>query len=335
MKDSYNVVVVGATGNVGREVLSVLSERNFPVNKIYAVASKASLGKKVSFGEEEILEVKAIDSIDFKDIDFAFFAAGSAVSKEYAEEIASKGCIVIDKSSYFRNKKHVPLIVPEVNPEDLDGHKNIIASPNCSVIPIMVALKPLHDAAQIKRLVISTYQSVSGAGKKAMDELYSQTKGIFTYQTIEPAALPKRIAFNVIPHIGDFQNTGSTSEEWKVEMETKKILGNEINVTATCVRVPVFVGHSAAVNVEFEENISLAEVKKLLKSAKGIELFDRVEDNVYATPLDVVRDDKVLVSRVRKDHSLDSGINMWVVADNLRKGAALNAVQIAELLING
>lgn len=335
MKDSYNVVVVGATGNVGREVLSVLSERSFPINKIYAVASRASLGKKVSFGEEEILEVRAIDSIDFKDIDFAFFAAGSSVSKEYVEEIARKGCIVIDKSSYFRNKKHVPLIVPEVNPEDLDGHSNIIASPNCSVIPIMVALKPLHEAAQIKRIVVSTYQSVSGAGKKAMDELYSQTKGIFTYQTIEPQAMPKRIAFNVIPHIGDFQNTGSTSEEWKMEMETKKILGNEVNVTATCVRVPVFVGHSASVNVEFEENISLAEVKKLLKSAKGIELFDRVEDNVYATPVDVVRDDKVLVSRVRKDHSVDSGINMWVVADNLRKGAALNAVQIAELIING
>ena len=334
MKKTYNVAVIGATGSVGREVLSVLSERSFPVNKIFAVASKASIGKKVSFGEEDILEVTSIDNIDFKNIDFAFFAAGSEVSKTYAEGIASEGCIVIDKSSYFRNNKNVPLIVPEVNADCLKDHQNIIASPNCSVIPLMVALKPLHDVATIKRLVVSTYQSVSGAGKKAMDELYNQTKGIFTHQPVEPKSMPKRIAFNVIPHIGEFTASGMTSEEWKLEMETKKILGRQVEVTATCVRVPVFVGHSAAVNVEFEESISLTEVKKLLKAAPGLEIFDRVEDNIYATPIDVMRDDKVLVSRIRKDHTVDSGVNLWIVADNLRKGAALNSVQIAEYLIN-
>lgn len=329
----YNIAVVGATGNVGREVLSLLSEREFPVDKVYAIASRASLGKDVSFGDTEILKVTTLDKVDFSKVDFAFFAAGSAVSKEHAEAIAKQGCIVIDKSSYFRNKKHVPLIVPEVNPEAMQNHSNIIASPNCSVIPLMVALKPLHDAAEIKRIVVSTYQSVSGAGKESMDELYSQTKGIYTYQAPDPKAFTKRIAFNVIPHIDEFLPSGETKEEWKMDIETKKILGAEITLTATCVRVPVFIGHSASVNIEFEENLSLADAKKLLKKAAGIEVLDRPEENIYATPVECVREDAVFVSRIRKDQTVDSGLNMWIVSDNLRKGAALNSVQIAELLI--
>jgi len=329
----YNIAVVGATGNVGREVLSILSEREFPVDKVYAIASRASLGKKVSFGETEILKSTVIEEVDFSKVDIAFFAAGSSVSKEYAENIAKQGCIVIDKSSYFRNKKHVPLIVPEVNPEALKGHKNIIASPNCSVIPLMVALKPLHDAAEIKRVVVSTYQSVSGAGKAGMDELFSQTKGIYTNQAPEPVAFSKRIAFNIIPHIDDFLPNGETKEEWKMGVETKKILGEEVELTATCVRVPVFVGHSAAVNIEFEEKITASEAKKLLKAMPGIEVLDRPDDNVYATPAELVREDAIFVSRIRKDSTVDSGLSMWVVADNLRKGAALNSVQIAELII--
>jgi aspartate-semialdehyde dehydrogenase len=329
----YNIAVVGATGNVGREVLSLLSEREFPVDKVYAIASRASLGKEVSFGDTEILKATTIDEVDFSKVDFAFFAAGSAVSKEHAESIAKQGCIVIDKSSYFRNKKHVPLIVPEVNPEAIKNHRNIIASPNCSVIPLMVALKPLHDAAEIKRIVVSTYQSVSGAGKAAMDELYSQTKGIYTYQAPNPIAFTKRIAFNVIPHIDDFLPSGETKEEWKMEVETKKILGEEIALSATCVRVPVFIGHSASVNIEFEESLSVADAKKLLKKAPGIEVLDNPEGNIYATPVECVREDTVFVSRIRKDPTVDSGLNMWIVSDNLRKGAALNSVQIAELLI--
>ena len=329
----YNIAVIGATGNVGREVLSILHERNFPVNNVYAIASRASLGKDVSFGDQDILKIQDIDSVDFSKVDIAFFAAGSAVAKEYAEKIASQGCIVIDKSSHFRMNVNVPLIIPEVNLEAIKTHKNIIANPNCSVIPLMVALKPLHMEAQIKRITVSTYQSVSGAGKKAMEELYKQTKGIFTYQEPEPQEFPKRIAFNVIPHIDEFMPSGSTKEEWKMEVETKKILGAEINLTATCVRVPVFVGHSAAVNVEFEENITVAQAKKLLGAAPGVTVLDQQKDGGYATPIDVVREDAVFVSRIRKDPSLDSGLNLWVVADNLRKGAALNAVQIAEALV--
>jgi aspartate-semialdehyde dehydrogenase len=329
----YNVAVVGATGNVGREVLSILSERNFPVGNIYAIASRASLGKKISFGEEKILLATTLDAVDFSKVDIAFFAAGSSVSKEHVEKIAKLGCIVIDKSSYFRNNANVPLIVPEVNAEAIKTHKNIIASPNCSVIPLAVALKPLHDEAQIKRIVVSTYQSVSGAGKRAMDELFNQTKGVFTYQTPDPHEFTKRIAFNVIPHIDDFMPSGDTKEEWKMEVELKKILGKEIELSATCVRVPVFVGHSASVNVEFEEELSATNARNLLKKAAGVEVLDRPQDNLYATPIEVVREDAVFVSRIRKDTSVDSGLNMWIVSDNLRKGAALNAVQIAELLI--
>ena len=333
MKKKYNIAVIGATGNVGRETLSILDERNFPIDNIYAVASRSSLGKEVSFGEHKILKTIAIDSLDFKDVDIAFFAAGSDVSKEYAPKAAKAGCIVIDKSSYYRMDPKVPLIVPEVNPEAIKGHQNIIANPNCSVIPLMVALKPLDDEAQIKRIVVSTYQSVSGAGKQAMDELFQQTKGMFIYQDAAPSAFTKRIAFNVIPHIDDFMDSGATKEEWKMSSETKKILGSDIELTATCVRVPVFVGHSAAVNIEFEEKITPAQAKKLLQATPGIVVLDRNQDGGYATPIDVVREDSVFVSRVRKDPTVDSGLNLWIVADNLRKGAALNSVQIAELLI--
>ena len=332
-KNKYNIAIIGATGNVGRELLSLLDERNFPVDNVYAVASRASLGKEVSFGEKTLLTVIAMEDLDFSEVDIAFFAAGSQVSKEYAEKVAKQGCVVIDKSAYFRMNKNVPLIVPEVNPEEINNHNNIIASPNCTVIPLMLALKPLHLEAQIKRVVVSTYQSVSGAGKKAMDELFNQTKGIYTYQAPDPKEFTKRISFNVIPHIDDFMPSGDTKEEWKMEVETKKILGKEIEFSATCVRVPVFVGHSASVNIEFEENITAAQARKLLKTAPGVELVDKQEDGGYATPLDSVREDAVFVSRVRKDTSVDSGLNIWVVADNLRKGAALNAVQTAELLI--
>jgi aspartate-semialdehyde dehydrogenase len=333
MKKKYNVAVIGATGNVGREILSILDERNFPIDNIYAIASRSSLGKEVSFGDTKILKVIAIDGVDFKNIDIAFFAAGSAVAKEYGQQVAKQGCIVIDKSAHFRMNPAVPLIVPEVNPEAIKNHQNIISNPNCSVIPLMVALKPLHDAAQIKRIVVSTYQSVSGAGKKAMDELFQQTKGTFMYQDTAPSSFTKRIAFNVIPHIDEFMGSGSTKEEWKMEVETKKVLGSEIELTATCVRVPVFVGHSASINIEFEENLTAAQAKKLLSATKGVTVLDRTQDGGYATPIDVVRDDAVFVSRIRKDPTVDSGLNLWVVADNLRKGAALNGVQIAELLI--
>lgn len=334
MKKKYNIAVIGATGNVGREVLAILAERNFPVGTMHAVASRESLGKKVSFGEKDVLQIQTIDNINFQDVDIAFFAAGSEVSKNYAQSVAQQGCIVIDKSSYFRMNSKVPLVVPEVNPDAIALHNNIIATPNCSVTPIMVALKPLHDAAQIKRIVVSTYQSVSGAGKDGMTELFDQTKGTFMNQVAVANNFPKRIAFNVIPQIDDFMPSGATKEEWKMEVETKKILGKDIELSATCVRVPVFIGHSASVNVEFEKDLSLTEARKLLKSSKSITLLDKHEPGGYATPIDVVRDDNVFISRLRKDNTVDSGLNLWIVSDNLRKGAALNAIQIAELLIN-
>ena len=329
----YNVAVIGATGNVGREVLSILDERKFPINEIYAVASQSSLGKDVSFGEKIILKIQTIDSIDFSNIDIAFFAAGSKVSKEYAKKASAAGCVVIDKASLFRMSPDVPLIVPEVNAEEMRHHKNIIASPNCSVIPLVVALKPLHDAAQIKRIVVATYQSVSGAGKRAMEELYNQTKGKFIYQEPSIKEFPKQISFNLIPQIDDFMASGETKEEWKMTVETKKILGEEIELVATCVRVPVFVGHSLAINVEFEEKLSAVDAKKILKSAPGVTLMDSHKDGGYITPIETVREDEVFVSRVRKDSTVDAGLSLWVVSDNLRKGAALNAVQIAEALI--
>lgn len=329
----YKVAVIGATGNVGREILSILDERNFPISEMYVVASKSSLGKEVSFGEKQILKIQTIDSIDFANIDIAFFAAGSGVSKEYAKGAAAKGCVVIDKASLFRMSPDVPLIVPEVNSDEMGNHKNIIASPNCSVIPLVVALKPLHDSAQIKRIVVATYQSVSGAGKRAMEELYNQTKGKFIYQEPSIKEFPKQISFNIIPQIDDFMASGETKEEWKMSVETKKILGEEIELVATCVRVPVFVGHSLAINVEFEENLSAMDAKKLLKSAPGVTLVDSHKTGGYITPIETVREDEVFVSRVRKDPTVDSGLSLWVVSDNLRKGAALNAVQIAEVLI--
>lgn len=329
----YKVAVIGATGNVGREILSILDERNFPISEMYVVASKSSLGKDVSFGEKQILKIQTIDSIDFANIDIAFFAAGSGVSKEYAKDAAAKGCVVIDKASLFRMSPDVPLIVPEVNSDEMKSHKNIIASPNCSVIPLVVALKPLHDSAQIKRIVVATYQSVSGAGKRAMEELYNQTKGKFIYQDPSIKEFPKQISFNIIPQIDDFMASGETKEEWKMSVETKKILGEEIELVATCVRVPVFVGHSLAINVEFEENLSAMDAKKLLKSAPGVTLVDSHKAGGYITPIEAVREDEVFVSRVRKDPTVDSGLSLWVVSDNLRKGAALNAVQIAEVLI--
>ena len=306
----YNVAVIGATGNVGREILNSLSQRSFPINKIFAAASLDSLGKSVSFGDNTI-KVCQISDLDFSDLDFAFFCAGSKVSKQYAKIAASKGCTVIDKSSFFRLENDVPLVVPEANISVLKNFKagGIIASPNCCAIPLAVALKPLDNAAKIKRVVVSTYQSVSGAGKEAMDELYLQTKAKFIFENIPPKVFPTQIAFNLLPHIGDFREDGITDEEYKIEYELKKIIGRDIKISVTCVRVPVFVSHSMSVNVEFENEIK------------------------YATPVDVVEEDGVYISRIRDDNSCKNTINMWITTDNLRKGAALNAVQIAEELI--
>jgi len=332
---SYKIAVVGATGNVGREILNILSERNFPAREVVALASRSSVGKEVSFGDEDILTVRALDDYDFSDTDIALFSPGSAVSKAQAPRAASAGCVVIDNTSYFRMDPEIPLIVPEVNGHALAGFRkrNIIANPNCSTAQMVVALKPLHDAARIRRVVVSTYQSVSGAGKAGMDELYDQTKGLYMYEHKEPTKFTKRIAFNVIPHIDVFMDDGSTKEEWKMVQETKKILDPSIQVTATCVRVPVFVGHSEAVNIEFEHPLTVDEARALLEETPGIVVVDRQEDGGYCTPIDSAGEDPVFISRLRADHTLEHGLSMWVVSDNLRKGAALNAVQIAEALI--
>ncbi|MCJ8189963.1 aspartate-semialdehyde dehydrogenase [Sphingomicrobium aestuariivivum] len=331
----YKVVVVGATGNVGREILAILAERTFPIDEIAAVASSRSAGERVDFGDTgEELKVRNIEHFDFAGWDMALFAAGSEVSKKYAEKAAKAGCTVIDNSSLFRMDPDVPLIVPEVNPEAIDGYKarNIIANPNCSTMQMVVALKPLHDAAKIKRVVVATYQSVSGAGKAAMDELFAQSRDIFVGDPAEPQVFTKQIAFNVIPHIDVFLDDGSTKEEWKMKAETKKILDPKIKVSATCVRVPVFVGHSEAVHIEFENEISAEEAQKILREAPGVMLVDKREDEGYVTPVECVGDYATFVSRVREDSTVDNGIALWCVSDNLRKGAALNAVQIAELL---
>ena len=331
----YRVVVVGATGNVGREMLNILHERQFPIDEIAAVASPRSTGDIIDFGDSgQELKVRNIEHFDFAGWDIALFAAGGAVSKQYAPIAAAAGCTVIDNSSYFRMDPDVPLIVPEVNPEAISGYraKNIIANPNCSTAQMVVALKPLHDAATIKRVVVATYQSVSGAGKQGMDELFEQSRNIFVGDANEPVKFTKQIAFNVIPHIDDFLDDGSTKEEWKMVVETKKILGSRIKVTATCVRVPVFVGHSEAINVEFEDEISAEEAQKLLREAPGVMLVDKREDGGYVTPVECVGDYATFVSRVRDDPTVDNGLSLWCVSDNLRKGAALNAVQIAELL---
>ena len=335
MSSGYRVVVVGATGNVGREILNVLVERQFPFAEIAAVASSRSTGDIIDLGDSgEELKVQNIDHFDFNGWDIALFAAGSDVSRAHAPRAAAAGCTVIDNSSLYRMDPDVPLIVPEVNPEAIDGYRarNIIANPNCSTAQMVVALKPLHDAARIKRVVVATYQSVSGAGKAGMDELFEQSRNIFVGDANSPVKFTKQIAFNVIPHIDSFLEDGSTKEEWKMVVETKKILGSSIKVSATCVRVPVFVGHSEAINIEFEDEISAEQAQEILREAPGVMLVDKREDGGYVTPVECVGDYATFVSRVREDPTVDSGLSIWVVSDNLRKGAALNAVQIAELL---
>jgi aspartate-semialdehyde dehydrogenase len=331
----YRVVVVGATGNVGREMLAILVEREFPMDEVAAVASSRSQGSEVELGDTgKMLKCHNIEHFDFAGWDIALFSAGSDVSKTYAPKAAAAGCVVIDNASLYRMDPDVPLVVPEVNPEAVDGYKakNIIANPNCSTAQMVVALKPLHDAATIKRVVVSTYQSVSGAGKAGMDELFEQSRNIFVGDPAVPAKFTKQIAFNVIPHIDSFLDDGSTKEEWKMVVETKKILDPKIKVNATCVRVPVFVGHSEAINIEFENEISAQQAMDILREAPGVMLYDKREDGGYITPIECVGDGATYVSRVREDPTVDNGLTLWCVSDNLRKGAALNAVQIAELL---
>ena len=333
---SYNVAIVGATGNVGREMLSILSERQFPVREVHALASRRSLGTAVMFGETT-LKCKDLATFDFSGLDFCLMSAGGSVSKEWSPRIAAKGCVVIDNSSAWRYDMDVPLIVPEVNADAVAGYarKNIIANPNCSTAQMVVALKPLHVHASIKRVVVATYQSVSGAGKAAMNELWTQTKGKYVPgQEYEPKAFPKEIAFNCIPHIDVFMEDGYTREEWKLVAETKKILDARIKVTATCVRVPVFVGHAEALNIEFEKPISADEAREILRAAPGCLVIDKREPGGYITPMEASGEDATYISRIREDATVDNGLSLWVVSDNLRKGAALNAVQIAELLVN-
>ena len=331
----YRVVVVGATGAVGHEMLNVLAEREFATDEVAAVASARSEGKEVSFGEKT-LRVKSLEDFDFTGWNIALFSPGASVSAKYAPKAAAAGCVVIDNTSRFRMDSDVPLVVPEVNADTVEGYgrKNIIANPNCSTIQMVVALKPLHDAAHIRRVVVATYQSVSGAGSTGMDELFDQTKGIYTNQAPKAQAFTKQIAFNVIPHIDEFLDDGSTKEEWKMVVETKKILDPAIKVTATCVRVPVFVGHAEVVNVEFENSISADEARGILREAPGILVTDTREDGGYITPVEAAGESATYVSRIREDPTVENGLNLWVVSDNLRKGAALNAVQIAELLVN-
>jgi aspartate-semialdehyde dehydrogenase len=330
----YKVVVAGATGNVGREMLNILAEREFPVDEIAALASRKSLGTEVSFGDKTI-KTKDLDTFDFTGWDIALFAVGSDATKIYAPKAAASGCVVIDNSSLYRYDPAVPLVVPEVNPEAVDDYKNkmIIANPNCSTAQMVVALKPLHDRARIKRVVVSTYQSVSGAGKAGLDELWDQTKGMYVPgQEVAPSKFTKQIAFNVIPHIDVFMEDGSTKEEWKMVAETKKILDKNIKLTATCVRVPVFVGHSEALNIEFEDFLDEEEARDILREAPGILVVDKREPGGYITPIECVGEYATYISRIRQDSTLDNGLNLWCVSDNLRKGAALNAVQIAETL---
>jgi aspartate-semialdehyde dehydrogenase len=331
----YKVAVVGATGNVGREMLAILAERAFPADEVVALASRRSQGTEVSFGDKT-LKIKAIEHFEFSDIDICLMSAGSTVSKEWSPKIAAAGAVVIDNSSCWRYDADVPLIVPEVNADAVAGFrkKGIIANPNCSTAQLVVVLKPLHDKAKITRVVVATYQSVSGAGKEAMDELFAQTKSVFTLDEIASKKFTKRIAFNVIPHIDVFMDDGFTKEEWKMVAETKKILDPKIKVVATCVRVPVFVGHSEAVNVEFENPITADEARDLLRNAPGCLVIDKREAGGYATPYEAAGEDATYISRIREDPTVDNGLVLWCVSDNLRKGAALNAIQIAECLIN-
>jgi len=331
----YRVVVVGATGNVGREMLNVLAEREFPIDEIAAVASSRSTGDEIEFGETgRMLKVRNIEHFDFTGWDIALFSAGSTVAKDFAPKAAAQGCVVIDNSSYWRMDPDVPLIVPEVNPEAIEGYarKNIIANPNCSTAQMVVALKPLHDIATITRVVVATYQSTSGAGKEGMDELFQQSRAIFVGDQVETVKFTKQIAFNVIPHIDSFLDDGFTKEEWKMVVETKKILDPKVKVVATCVRVPVFVGHAEAIHLEFANEITAEQAQDALREAPGIMLVDKREDGGYVTPVECVGDSATFVSRVREDPTVENGLALWCVSDNLRKGAALNAVQIAELL---
>ena len=331
----YRVVVVGATGNVGREMLNILAEREFPCDEIAAVASARSQGTEIEFGDTgRMLKVHNVEHFDFTGWDIALFSAGSGPTKVHAPRAAAAGCVVIDNSSLYRMDPDVPLVVPEVNPDAIDGYKakNIIANPNCSTAQMVVALKPLHDAATIKRVVVSTYQSTSGAGKEGMDELFEQSRAIFVGDQVEAKKFTKQIAFNVIPHIDVFLEDGYTKEEWKMVAETKKILDPKIKLTATCVRVPVFVGHSESLNIEFENELTAEQAQNILREAPGIMLVDKREDGGYVTPIECVGDYATFVSRVREDITVENGLALWCVSDNLRKGAALNAVQIAELL---
>lgn len=335
----YKIAIAGATGNVGREMLNILAEREFPADEVIPLASRRSQGTEVSYGDKT-LKCQTLDQYDFSDTDFCLMSAGSTVAKEWALKIGAQGCIVIDNSSCWRYDQDVPLIVPEVNADVLNDYmaknnrKNIIANPNCSTAQLVVALKPLHDAFSVKRVVISTYQSVSGAGKEAMEELWTQTRGIFVTDTPEPQNFTKQIAFNVIPHIDSFMEDGYTKEEWKMLAETKKMLDPKIKLTATAVRVPVFVGHAEAVNIEFEKPVTADEARGILREAPGCLVVDKREDGGYVTPVECVGDFATFISRIREDATVENGLNLWVVSDNLRKGAALNTVQIAETLVN-
>jgi aspartate-semialdehyde dehydrogenase len=331
----YKVAVAGATGNVGREMLDILAERRFPVSEVVALASSRSIGTDVSFGDKT-LKCRHLDTYDFSDTDICLMSAGGDVAREWAPRIAAQGCVVIDNSSAWRMDPDVPLVVPEVNADAAAGFvkKNIIANPNCSTAQLVVALKPLHDAAKIKRVVVSTYQSVSGAGKEGMDELFAQTRSVFVSDPLESKKFPKRIAFNLIPQIDVFMEDGFTKEEWKMVAETKKILDPKIKLVATCVRVPVFIGHSEAVNIEFENPLSPDEARDILREAPGVLVIDKHEPGGYITPHEAAGEDATYVSRIRDDPTVENGLVLWCVSDNLRKGAALNAVQIAEALVN-
>ncbi|MBW8724197.1 MAG: aspartate-semialdehyde dehydrogenase [Inquilinus limosus] len=333
----YRVAVIGATGNVGREILSILAEREFPIDKVVALASERSVGRQVSFGEDDVLDVQDLAKFDFKGIDIVLSSPGAKISAVHSPRAAKAGAVVIDNTSQFRMDPDVPLVVPEVNPQAIAqfSRKGIIANPNCSTIQMVVALKPLHDLAKIRRVVVSTYQSVSGGGKEAMDELFNQTRAVYVNDPLVKEKFTKQIAFNVIPHIDSFMDDGSTKEEWKMMVETKKILDPAIKVIAHCVRVPVFIGHSEMVNIECENPISAAEARAALKRAPGIAVVDHRQDEGYVTPAECAGEDQVFVSRIREDSTIENGLSFWVVADNLRKGAALNAVQIAELLVKG
>src|SRR5438105_1818731 len=330
----FKVAVVGATGNVGREILTTLAERRFPVDDIVALASSRSVGREVSFGEDDILKIEALDTYDFRGVDIVLSSPGAKVSAVFAPRATKAGAVVIDNTSCFRMEPDVPLVVPEVNPEAIAQYRKrgIIANPNCSTIQMVVALKPLHDLARIKRVVVATYQSVSGAGRAAMDELFNQTRSVYVNDPIKPEQLTKQIAFNVIPHIDVFMDDGSTKEEWKMAGETRKILDPDIAVSATCVRVPVFIGHAEAINVEFARPITEDQARRALREFPGITLVDHRTDQGYVTPAEAAGEDAVYVSRVRRDPTVPHGLSLWIVADNLRKGAALNAVQIAEIL---